>query len=280
MSLAQRIRDAHALLARIAALHAPAAFGTSFGAEDMVLLDMIAQRRHPIEVFTLDTGRLPEETHTLMARAAERYRIRLRVFCPDAPAVEQYVRIHGVNAFYHSVAQRKECCHVRKVEPLTRALAGRRAWVTGLRREQSPARAALPVEEFDPVHSIDKFNPLADWTLDDVWSYIRLHDVPYNALHDRGYPSIGCAPCTRAVSAGEDLRAGRWWWEAAGAKECGLHPLAVGNGESKEDTGKMFDAADAERKAGSTRNAPPRQQDTEETDRKILVPLGPGGEQS
>lgn len=223
-TLDQRVDLATATLADIAADFAPAAFGTSYGAEDMVLLDLIARTAPRIEVFTLDTGRLPDETYALMQRVRERYRIKVRVYFPDAANVESYVRLNGINGFYDSIAQRKECCHVRKVLPLRRALAGKKGWVTGLRREQSAARAALAPSEFDPAHRLTKFNPLADWSLDDVWAYIRRFDVPFNALHDRGYPSIGCAPCTRAVKPGEDVRAGRWWWEDQSAKECGLHP--------------------------------------------------------
>ena len=224
MTFEPQIGRAHELLTEIGSRHAPAAFGTSFGVEDMVLLDLISRGKHAIEVFTLDTGRLPEETYALMARTAERYRIKVRTFFPDTGATEDYVRINGINGFYDSVAQRKACCEVRKVEPLRRALVGKSAWVTGLRREQSPTRGALPLTEYDPVHALQKFSPLADWTLNDVWRYVHRHDVPYNALHDRGYPSIGCAPCTRAVKPDEDIRAGRWWWENTGAKECGLHP--------------------------------------------------------
>jgi phosphoadenosine phosphosulfate reductase len=224
MSLDQRIDLASATLADIATGFAPAAFGTSYGAEDMVLLDLIARHAPAIEVFTLDTGRLPEETYALMQRVRERYRVKVRVFYPDTRQVEDYVRINGINGFFDSVAQRKDCCHVRKVEPLKRALAGKKAWITGLRRAQSRTRAALPASEEDPAHRLTKFNPLADWSLDEVWDYLKRFDVPWNALHGRGYPSIGCAPCTRAVKPGEDVRAGRWWWESADTRECGLHP--------------------------------------------------------
>jgi phosphoadenosine phosphosulfate reductase len=242
MNVDRRVEQAHALLDDIGARHSPAAFGTSFGVEDMVLLDLVSRGNHAIEVFTLDTGRLPDETYALMALAVERYRIKVRTYFPDTAAVQDYVRINGINGFYDSVAQRKGCCEVRKVEPLRRALAGKRAWVTGLRREQSPTRAALPLSEHDPIHALQKFNPLADWSLDDVWSYVRRHDVPYNALHDRGYPSIGCAPCTRAVKPGEDLRAGRWWWEAADSKECGLHPAGSGLDELTQRNRKTLTA--------------------------------------
>jgi phosphoadenosine phosphosulfate reductase len=228
--LAAKAGAARAVLARVAVEHAPAIFTTSFGAEDMVVLDLIAGGGdepapvlRTIAVATLDTGRLPDETYDVWQRATDRYRLKVDAYFPDAPAVEQYVRIHGVNAFYDSVSQRLECCRIRKVEPLARALAGRAAWVTGLRRAQAASRAALDVVAFDAAHGLVKVSPLADWSERDVWDYIDARDVPVNALHAKGYPSIGCAPCTRAVAAGEDLRAGRWWWEQADAKECGLH---------------------------------------------------------
>ena len=229
-----RIASAQALLAEVQERYAPAAFGTSFGAEDMVLLDLIARSAPRIEVFTLDTGRLPEETYSLMQLVRKRYRVKVKVFYPDASKVEEYVRVNGINGFYESIAQRKGCCHVRKVEPLARALQGKKAWVTGLRREQSAARSQLPLSEPDPVHGLTKFNPLAEWSLAEVWGYLRQFQVPCNALHDRGYPSIGCAPCTRAIKPGEDIRAGRWWWENTGAKECGLHPTATKQSEAIE----------------------------------------------
>ncbi|MGH8679170.1 MAG: phosphoadenylyl-sulfate reductase [Burkholderiales bacterium] len=229
-----RIASAQALLAEVQERYAPAAFGTSFGAEDMVLLDLIARSAPRIEVFTLDTGRLPEETYSLMQLVCERYRVKVKVFYPDASKVEEYVRVNGINGFYESIAQRKGCCHVRKVEPLARALQGKKAWVTGLRREQSAARSQLPLSEPDPVHGLTKFNPLAEWSLAEVWGYLRQFQVPCNALHDRGYPSIGCAPCTRAIKPGEDIRAGRWWWENTGAKECGLHPTGTNQSEAIE----------------------------------------------
>ncbi len=202
---------------------------SSFGAEDMVLIDLIARDRLPIAIATLDTGRLPGETYSLMDRSRDQYGIDIEVFTPDTAALEAYVRAHGFNAFYKSVELRHGCCGVRKVEPLQRALAGRAAWITGLRRAQSQGRDAVAVEEFDAAHGIPKFNPLADWSDDDVWAHLRAHGVPYNPLHDRGFPSIGCAPCTRAVEPGEDPRAGRWWWERGGNQECGLHrrPLDV-----------------------------------------------------
>jgi phosphoadenosine phosphosulfate reductase len=233
MKLAQRIDDVAATLRRIAAAHAPAVLASSFGAEDMVLLDLIAEHSPAIRVFTLDTGRLPEDTHALIDRARDRYGLAIDVHFPDAARVVSFVRTHGVNAFYDSVALRQNCCAIRKTEPLRRALAGKGAWITGLRRGQAVTRSELAHEEFDATHGIPKFNPLVDWSEDDVWAYIRGRNVPYNALHDRGYRSIGCAPCTRAVAPGEDVRAGRWWWENPEHKECGLHrrPEAQGTAD-------------------------------------------------
>lgn len=204
------------------------AFASSLGAEDMVLTDAIFTTGLPITIFTLDTGRLPRETLELLQRAHERYGCETEVYRPEESAVARYVTEHGPNAFYESVELRKSCCHIRKVEPLTRALAHRDAWITGLRRAQSITRAELPSREFDAAHGLVKFNPLADWSEAEIWAYVRDRDVPYNALHDRGYPSIGCDPCTRAIHAGEDVRAGRWWWENLASRECGLHvsPLA------------------------------------------------------
>jgi len=233
--LAAKAEAARALLVRIALEHSPAVFTTSFGAEDMVLFDLLAgddaerAATKAIGIATLDTGRLPDETYQLWQRATERYGRKVDAFFPAAPAVEQYVRINGINAFYESVAQRKDCCHIRKVEPLSRALAGKRAWITGMRRSQSTTRSDLALEAYDAEHGLVKFSPLADWSEDDTWAYLRGRDVPVSALHARGYPSIGCAPCTRAVAPGEDVRAGRWWWESADAKECGLHAKADDN---------------------------------------------------
>jgi len=222
-SLAEKVAITRNLLAQIEADYAPAVLTTSFGAEDMVLFDLIGKEFRGISIATLDTGRLPEETYQVWQRATERYRRKVDAYFPESAAVEQYVRINGINAFYESVAQRKDCCAMRKVAPLKRALAGKRAWITGLRRAQAVTRKDLPVAEFDADHGLEKFSPLADWSEDDVWNYIRAYDVPYNALHDAGYPSIGCAPCTRAIRPGEDIRAGRWWWEDPTGKECGLH---------------------------------------------------------
>ena len=206
----------------------PAALATSLGVEDMLLLDLIARHALKIDAFTLDTGRLAAQTHDLIARAEERYRRRIRVMFPLTDAVQQYVRINGVNGFFLSKPQRQDCCEIRKLEPLKRALAGKKSWVTGLRREQSEARAQVVRREEDVTFGLIKFNPLIEWTEQEVWDYVRAHDVPYSPLHDQGYPSIGCAPCTRAVAPGEPARAGRWWWEQDAAKECGIHVSSGG----------------------------------------------------
>ncbi|MCL4324755.1 MAG: phosphoadenylyl-sulfate reductase [Candidatus Thermoplasmatota archaeon] len=203
------------------------ALSTSYGAEDMVLMDMVKKVAPSMRVFTLDTGRLPEETYRLMSLARTRYALPVAVYFPDTSRVQEMVNTHGVNLFYDSVDSRKLCCQVRKVEPLGRAMNGLGAWVTGLRREQSTARAAVRKVEFDEGRpGVMKICPLADWTEEMVWDYIKKWDVPYNELHDKNYPSIGCAPCTRAIQPGEDKRAGRWWWESS-SKECGLHEHAA-----------------------------------------------------
>ncbi len=198
-------------------------FANSYGVEDMVLTDIIMKENLDIEIFSLDTGRLPVETYTLMSEVEKTYETKPVVFFPKHDAVEDYVRTKGMNAFYESIALRKACCFMRKVEPLKRALSNKEAWVTGMRAEQATTRASLPTQEFDEGNQLEKFNPLSDWTEKEVWAYINLHSVPYNKLHDEFYPSIGCAPCTRPVAMGEDVRAGRWWWEDPDSKECGLH---------------------------------------------------------
>lgn len=223
MTLELKIQRAKVLLAEIERDYSPATFANSFGFEDMVLTDLIAKNFKGIEIFSLDTGRLPPETYDLMQKTTEHYRRKIKVYFPKSENVESYVRINGINGFYESIAQRKDCCYARKVEPLNRALEGKKAWITGMRREQAPTRQDLGESEFDKDHNMQKFNPLIDWTQQDVEEYIKLFNVPYNALHDQGYPSIGCAPCTRAIKPGEDVRAGRWWWESAEHKECGLH---------------------------------------------------------
>lgn len=199
------------------------ALSSSFGAEDMVLVDMLMKVDPRARIVTLDTGRLPQETYNVIDATRERYGAAIEVFFPQAEAVEAMVAEHGVNLFYHSIENRKLCCGVRKMEPLRRALAGLDAWMTGLRRDQSVTRTDVHKIEWDASNTLVKVNPIVDWTHDDVWKYIRENNVPYNALHDRRYPSIGCGPCTRAVLAGEHERAGRWWWEHPDTKECGLH---------------------------------------------------------
>ncbi|HET7765145.1 MAG TPA: phosphoadenylyl-sulfate reductase [Burkholderiales bacterium] len=219
----RKVEDLRRLLGRVASECAPAALASSLSAEDMVLTDAILRHKIGIEVFTLDTGRLHADTLNVLGAIRERYDYDVRVFQPDPAAVAGYVASFGRDAFYASVDLRKRCCHIRKVEPLERALAGKKAWITGQRREQAATRAALKVQEHDAARGIVKFNPLADWSEAEVWEYIRGRKVPYNALHDQGYRSIGCAPCTRPTVAGEDVRAGRWWWELRDARECGLH---------------------------------------------------------
>ncbi|MBI2902447.1 MAG: phosphoadenylyl-sulfate reductase [Candidatus Methylomirabilis oxyfera] len=212
------------------------ALANSFGAEDVLLIDMLSTLHPPTKIFTLDTGRLPEETFEVMERVLERYKVAIESYFPEREAVERLERERGFYSFRRSVEERKFCCRIRKVEPLGRALVGVDAWMTGLRREQAATRTGLDIVEIDESHgSIVKLNPLAAWTEQQVWDYIRTHNVPYNALHDRGYPSIGCAPCTRAVQPGEDIRAGRWWWENPTTKECGLH-LTPGNGDPGRKT--------------------------------------------
>lgn len=210
-----------------------AAFASSFGAEDMVLLDMIARvesgRARGIRVVTLDTGRLFPETYDLIEEARKRYRVTIRVYVPDREEVEELVSRAGPNLFYTSVENRRSCCAARKVRPLERALRGAEAWITGLRREQSSDRAGVEVLAKDPAHGgIWKISPLAEWRWEDVLAYADRHSVPLNRLHARGFPSVGCAPCTRAVRPGEDPRSGRWWWES-GPKECGLHRAGPGS---------------------------------------------------
>jgi len=222
-SLELKFEDLERLLERAAREHSPVALASSLSAEDMVITDAILGRGLGIEIFTLDTGRLHADTLDVVSAIRERYGYEVKVFSPDAAAVSEYVASFGRDGFYESVELRKRCCHIRKVEPLARALAGKAAWITGQRREQAATRAGLKIEEHDAAHGMAKFNPLADWTEAEVWDAIRSRDIPYNALHDQGYRSIGCAPCTRPTVAGEDARAGRWWWELHEVRECGLH---------------------------------------------------------
>ncbi len=217
------VAQSTAILERIVTDFTPAVFASSLAAEDMVLTDLILRHQLPIAIFTLETGRLHAETIGMLEKIRQTYDYEVMQFKPESSAVEQYVAAHGADAFYQSIEMRKECCRIRKVEPLNRALAGKKAWITGQRRAQSATRNTLHIEEDDAAHSMTKFNPLADWSEEDVWHYIRSNDVPYNPLHDQGFPSIGCQPCTRAIEPGEDIRAGRWWWENPETKECGLH---------------------------------------------------------
>jgi phosphoadenosine phosphosulfate reductase len=202
-------------------------YSNSLGAEAMVLTDIIWSHLPQIDVFSIDTGRLPEETYELLERLQRRYQRQVRVVHPDAAELERLVARQGVNGFYHSVAARLECCRVRKVEPFRRAIAGFPAWITGVRREQSAGRAHGRDVEWDAEHGLYKISPLLEWSEAQVWQYIRLKGLPYNALHDRQYPSIGCSPCTRAIQPGESRRAGRWWWEQPETRECGLQTHTV-----------------------------------------------------
>lgn len=202
------------------------AFASSFGAEDVAVIDLLSRvdPEHRVTIFTLDTGRLHEETYEVMDRIREKYGVRVVSYFPARESVEKLEREKGFYSFRQSVENRKECCGIRKVEPLNRALAGQDAWITGLRREQAVTRTILPKVEPDAAHGgMAKLNPIADWTTQQVWDTIREHQVPYNRLHDLNFPSIGCSPCTRAIRPGEDIRAGRWWWEMPEHKECGLH---------------------------------------------------------
>jgi phosphoadenosine phosphosulfate reductase len=204
--------------------HGRVVYANSLGAEAMVLTDLICTAVPGIDIFSIDTGRLPEETLDLLDRLERRYQRRIRLLCPDTQQVERFVRERGVNGFYESLEARLRCCEIRKVEPFRRAIAGYAAWVTGVRREQSETRSQAQPQVLDERYGIYKISPLLDWSEADVWDYIRARALPYNPLHDRGYPSIGCAPCTRAIEPGQDHRAGRWWWEHPESRECGLHP--------------------------------------------------------
>ena len=199
------------------------ALSSSFSIEDQVLTDMICKIDPSTRVFTLDTGRLFPETYTLIEKTKQKYNIDIEIFFPNYTDVENMVNRHGINLFYKSVECRKLCCNVRKIEPLKRAFTGLKVWICGLRQEQSITRYGLKPIEWDGNNNLIKISPLAIWTEQDVWEYIRQNNVPYNELHDHGFPSIGCQPCTRAIKAGEDIRAGRWWWETPENKECGLH---------------------------------------------------------
>jgi len=199
-------------------------YANSLGAESMVLTDLIWEAVPQIEIFSIDTGRLFPETYELIERLQRRYGRKLRIYYPEAAHLEEWVGENGINGFRNGMEERRSCCAVRKVEPFRRALAGRAAWVTGIRRGQSASRALAAPIEWDAEYGLHKVSPLLDWSEKEIWDYIRRKRLPYNSLHDIGYPSIGCAPCTRAVQPGEDARAGRWWWERTDSRECGLHP--------------------------------------------------------
>lgn len=209
--------------------HPRIALASSFSIEDVVVIDILSRLRADARIFTLDTGRLHEETYEVMEAIRRRYGVTIETHFPEREEVEKLERIKGLYSFRRSIEDRKECCTIRKVAPLKRALSGLDAWITGLRREQAVTRGELPkIEWAEPRQA--KLNPLADWSLERVWDYVRKNDIPYNKLYDRGFPSIGCSPCTRSIQPGEDLRAGRWWWERPEEKECGLHLKTGSNG--------------------------------------------------
>ena len=225
-TFAQKLEASKDWLLYAAAQYTPITQASSLGAEDMVVTHLIAETGIASSVFVLDTGMLHDETLALIGKLEARYSIKVDVYQPDPAVAAEFIETHGKDAIYKSLALRKACCDFRKMVPLERALAGKKAWITGLRREQSDARSVVPAIE--PALERAKINPLADWTNSDVWHFIALNNIPYNPLHDQFFPSIGCAPCTRAVTLGEDFRSGRWWWEQASAKECGLHVEAGG----------------------------------------------------
>jgi len=225
----EKISSAVALLRQAAAEHGDKlVYPCSMGAEGSVMIDLICRNGLEIPIMTLDTGRLPQATYDVITAIEERYGIGIKVLFPDCRDVEEMVRMHGVNLFRKSVELRKHCCDVRKVRPLMRELEGKEAWITGRRREQSKGRSELQQVEVDPVYGLKKYNPLLEWGWEEVMAYIRQHGVPYNKLHDAHYLSIGCECCTRAITVGEDERAGRWWWEHDdGVAECGLHVMSI-----------------------------------------------------
>ncbi len=200
-------------------------FSTSFGWEDQAISHMIFANNLPIKVFTLETGRLFRETYSVWSSTMDRYKQAIHAYYPDRDLLEEMVNKKGPNSFYESVENRKECCGIRKIEPLKRALKGNKLWITGIRADQSANRHDMENVEWDEQNQLAKFHPIFGWTLDDVKDYIKQYNIPYNSLHDKGFPSIGCMPCTRAVAEGEDFRAGRWWWEDQSKKECGLHEV-------------------------------------------------------
>jgi phosphoadenosine phosphosulfate reductase len=223
-ALGARVAASLALLRQGVRDYGRVVYASSLGAEAMVLTDLIWTQVPGIDIVSVDTGRLPEETLALLERLERRYHRRIKLYYPDAQAVQAYVREHGVNGFYNSLGERISCCQIRKLEPFLRAVAGYGAWVTGVRREQSERRAEAQPIARDEQSGMQKISPLLDWTEAQIWAYIRGRQLYYSPLHDRGYPSVGCAPCTRAIEPGQDHRAGRWWWENPDSRECGLHP--------------------------------------------------------
>jgi phosphoadenosine phosphosulfate reductase len=222
--LAAKVESSVTLLRHAVVEFGKVVYSSSLGAESIVLTDLIWTQVPEIDIVTLDTGRLPEETLDLIQRLESRYRRRMKIYYPDAAAIQNWVAQHGINGFYNSLEERQGCCAIRKLEPFARAVAGYQAWVTGVRRGQSTERSFNQPIELDPRNGLSKISPLLDWTELEVWEYIHAHKLPYNPLHDRNFPSIGCAPCTRAILPGEDQRAGRWWWENPESRECGLQP--------------------------------------------------------
>ncbi|GAB3990553.1 phosphoadenylyl-sulfate reductase [Spirosoma daeguense] len=198
-------------------------FSTSLGYEDQVITDLILSNNIPIKIFTLDTGRMFSETYSVWKKTNDRYGVKIETYFPKADAVEKLLTDKGPYSMYESIENRKECCFIRKIEPLNRALAGNKVWITGIRAEQSANRQTMTQLEWDDAHNLFKFHPIMDWSFEQVKQYVKDNHVPYNPLHDRGFVSIGCQPCTRAIQEGEDFRAGRWWWEDNSKKECGLH---------------------------------------------------------
>ena len=243
MSLQHRIESLTRQLRQIAADHEKVVLANSLSIEDMLINHLILTHNINIEIFSLDTGRLHQETLQVIADVRKKYGYQIKTYSPEAAAIENYVDENGINGFYDSVEQRKQCCYIRKVLPLQRALANAQAWLTGMRREQAVTRTELPEKEWDEVNGLWKYNPIANWTEPEVWDGIRTYEVPYNKLYDNHFPSIGCAPCTRPVTQGEDIRAGRWWWENPAYKECGLH-VQVG---AKDDTSAVNKPGDGAR---------------------------------
>lgn len=223
MNLEMKVETVFNSLKQVTRDYQQPCFSCSFSNESLLLLDLIAKHFPEIEIFTIDTGRLHEETYNVMKLVQKRYQIIIKTFYPNSETLQKYVSQVGQNAFYDAIEHRSRCCQIRKVEPLTRALKGKDAWVTGLRWQHSVSRAGLLALEWDDTYQLTKINPILDWSDDELWAYIKQHNLPANTLYAKGYTSIGCAPCTRPITQGEEMRAGRWWWEQSDIKECGLH---------------------------------------------------------